>query len=280
MNSAAICAVLLLLVGCGQNASKGSEFSNGLNLREVHKAQHETKNKPPAPNEKWFDPDQLDTTIVFSNGLKVTLYPSEVLDIEPYFIDQPILDSISAKHTNSHLMALAIEKHLLPGRQGFVIRDSSGLWLLLFNGQWKLLSPKPNTEETDHTFEHHFVEHGYYSIFTQWTEGGGFKLFSRATGIATPIYGRPYFSPSGEYVLSVSADIEAGYSANGFQLFRNCYGELKLLATYKSDIWGPYSAKWLNDSQFVMKNMALGFEKGQTEYLDFCTQVDIDEFWE
>lgn len=271
--------LLLLLGSCGQKTNSNSPFGKS-KISGESQASNQTEAKPPAPEEKWFDPEKLDTTMVFPNGIKFILKPAQELDIEEYYIDQQALDSISARHTNSHLLALDIEKHKLKDNRDFVKRDSSDLWLKPFNGRWQLMTLNPNNEEADNTFEHHFQEWGYYSIRVQWGEGNGYKIFSRSNGQVTEMFGRPYFSENGEYVLSVNNDIEAGYSDNGFQLFRNCYGDLKLLATYKTDVWGPYSAKWTGENRLVLKSQALSYHQAQEGYIDFYTEVEFDEFWE
>ena len=97
-------------------------------------------------------------------------------------------------------------------------------------------------------------------------------MINDSSGIVTNIIGKPYFSDNGKYVLSISADIEAGYSDNGFQLFKNENGILKLIAQYDPKVWGISSINWTNDYQLIMK--CFTFNENMN-FLNFYVKLEI-----
>jgi len=226
-------------------------------------------------NKRWFEPATLDTTLNFSFRTQLSLKHSDSVFINEYFLDNETLDSITKTFDNRYLEALAIEKHLLKTNSEFFKRDSKGLYVKLKNGDWKLLTLDQMSDEADNTFEHFFKEFGYYSIRVQWGEGNGYKLVNYVDGTVTPIFGRPYFSPNGLYIISVNFDIEAGYSENGFQLFRIKNGQLQHLGDFKPTSWGPISAKWLDNNMLILKNQTIDENNGNSHFIDFYSELRI-----
>ncbi|MDH5474584.1 MAG: hypothetical protein OEX22_02720 [Cyclobacteriaceae bacterium] len=225
--------------------------------------------------EQWFEPMLLDTTLNFSNNVYLTLKHSDSIFYNEYFLDSKIIDSLTKPHNNRHIEALEIERYLLKTQSNHVKRDSSGLHVKLKHGDWRLLSLDPLADEADNTFEYYFSDIGFYSIRVQWGEGNGYKLINHIDGTETNLFGRPYFSPDGHYVISVNMDFEAGYSQNGFQLFRNENGKLKHLGNYEPSEWGPYSAKWIDNYRLILKNQTFDFKNVNIDYLDFYAELRI-----
>lgn len=94
--------------------------------------------------------------------------------------------------------------------------EPSSLDLKWKNGNWLRVPVDTLVDEVGNSFEHYLKEYGYYSIRTQWFEGNSFKLVNDVSGEITNLFGRPYFSPNGNFVISINLDLEAQYSANGF----------------------------------------------------------------
>ncbi|MTI29274.1 hypothetical protein E1171_00445 [Cytophagales bacterium RKSG123] len=166
----------------------------------------------------------------------------------------------------------------------FVRKDENGVSLKMQNGNWKPITLDENKDEAGNTFEYYFKDFGFYSVRTQWGEGNGYKLINDSSGKITDLIGRPYFSPNGTFILAVNFDIEAGYSWNGFELFRNDNGQLKKLGIYEPDKWGPYAVKWIDNNRlilknqtfdFILKNQTLKFRNSDMPYMDFYGELEI-----
>jgi hypothetical protein len=269
-----ITLITAFLIGCEQVEKNKAETKAGGKDKTSNQA---IKKSPSADSkeEKGFTPSTLDTILTFQNNLQLTLKVTDSVYINEYFIDNKILDSLIKPFNNRHLEALAIEKYLLRNNDRYAKRDSNGLYVNLQNGEWKLLTVDFEKDEADNTFEYFFKDFGYYSVRVQWGEGNGYKLVNYSNGNITHLFGRPYFSDSGEFVIAVNADIEAGYSQNGFQLFRNIDGELQHLGDYEPSAWGPMAAKWIGKDKLILKNQTLQSKNDEWEYIDFYAEVEI-----
>lgn len=226
-------------------------------------------------NEKWVESTKIDTTLIFKNAHIVNLKNTDSILISEYYLKNKIIDSLTSKYNNSHQKALEIEKHLLKENEKFVKKDSFGLHLKMKNGNWKLIDLKINSDESDNTFEYYFQEFGFYSVRTQWSEGNGYKLINDTDGKVTDLFGRPYFSINGNFLVSVNADIDAGYSRNGFQLFKNKNGEIENLGSYEPNGWGFISAKWIDSNNVIFRNETFGIKNGIMDYVYYYTKMEI-----
>ncbi len=274
----------LIILGCKQKVKENSDSSNFEPIKKIEivseKQQNDEINKldeiKESKIERWFEPNDLDTILLFKNSHSLKLKNTDSIFISEYFLGNEILDSLTKFHNNSHRKALDIENYLLKSNNQFAKKDSLGLHLKMKDGEWKLISVNFNKEEADNTFEHYFQEFGFYSVRTQWSEGNGYKLINDTVGEVYNLFGRPYFSENGQYVISVNVDIEAGYSSNGFQLFQNINGKLTNLGVFEPDGWGPYSAKWIDNSTVILKNETVEFKDGKMNYIDFYSELKIN----
>ena len=216
-----------------------------------------------------------DTSFYFSDQHLITLKITDSVRMEEYFLDAHTMDSLTEGHTNRYMEALEIEKHLLKTNSGRVRKDSNGLHLKMQNGDWMLVTVDSLTDEVFNTFEFYFRDPGFYSVRTQWYEGNGYKLICDRTGKITNLFGRPYFSPNGIYMIAVNADVDAGFSNNGFQLFRISNGYPEMLGFYEPESWGPYMVKWIDDHRLVMKNETVVSDEETMSYLDFYGELTI-----
>jgi len=268
---------LLLFSGC-ERVNKNVENHDATtthNSRSIIKSDNEIHSKGTVESIRLFEPATLDTILNFSFKTQVVLKHSDSVSINEYFLDNKILDSLSSQFDNRHLEALAIEAYLLKTNSEWAKRDSKGLYIKLKNGAWKLLPLDEMLDEADNTFEYFFKELGYYSIRVQWGEGNGYKLVNYTDGAITHISGRPYFSPDGRYVITVNFDIGAGYSENGFQLFKVTKKGLQLLGAYNPDTWGAVSVKWLDNSRLILRNVTEEIGDDYAGYLNFYAELKI-----
>jgi hypothetical protein len=275
MNRKIILSVLIIIVSsCGQvDEKKQTEvISEKEDKAQIQINPNKAKEKK---IERWFEPSTLDTIFDLENNISLTLKQADSINITEYFLDNKIIDSLIKPFDNRHLEALEIEKYILKTNSDVARKDSLGLSLKLKDGSWKLLALDPMTDEADNTFEYNFTDFDFYSVRVQWGEGNGYKLISALNGEETNLFGRPYFSKNGQYVISVNVDIEAGYSENGFQLFKNNKGKLVKVFSYTPNGWGPFSIKWTDQNTLIMKNETVEFENGEMKYIEFYSELKI-----
>ncbi len=247
---------LTLLFSCQMNNSKKNLEKTKFNQSKILKNNHE---KISFENNKPNEEIKADSILKFKERVKILLELTDSTSMPDYFASQRDVDSINNNFDNSHRSALAAEKYLIKNNPfNNVKKDSIGLFLKI-NGYWKLFEPNPNNDEADLIFEHYFKEFGYYSIYVQWGEGNGYKIINEETGEVQNLYGRPYFSPTGKYMISISGDIIAQYSANGFELFKTENNSLRYLGNFDPEDWEPSDLKWMNNHEFILEGMTYNF---------------------
>ncbi|MFN3556441.1 MAG: hypothetical protein ACK4VN_10790 [Bacteroidales bacterium] len=253
---------LIIYTACGDNSNKKPIETETEELSEI-------------AYQIWFNPTELDTTFYISNKFTVSLKHSQPVNIEEYFLNKSILDSLNKHFKNSYLKALEIEKLKLKLNQEFAKRDTIGLQLKLTSGEWILVEPNEEISDVAYTFEYFFKDFGFYSIRVQDIEGFGYFLLNAENETKTQIIGRPYFSPNGEFIISINFDIEAGYNYNGFQLLNNNNGNLTILFTYDPGSWGPVSAIWIDNNSLLVKNKTIEFKSRHERYVEFYSVLTI-----
>ena len=276
MKNGIVLSVLIILVSsCGQ-VNKKSQTEIGPEKSDTIQTPVESIGTKELKQERWFEPSTLDTLFKLTANIQLTIKLTDSIYIQEYILDNKTLDSISSLYDNWHLRSLAIENYSLEKNKNYIKSDTTGLSIKMRSGKWKLITLDPTKDEVDTTFEYYFKEYGFYSVRTQWGEGSGYKLINDMTGEITNLFGRPYFSPNGKYIVSVNADIEAGYSENGFQLFQNRKGELLHLSNYEPSTWGPMKAIWMDSNTVVTKNVTMEIKNGISDYLYFYSSMRIE----
>ncbi len=238
--------IFILLASCGQNRDNTSNLITEENLRQDSKQNQTTLHKeiPSKRNYRYFEPTSIDTILDFSEDLSLQLKYSDSTTIQPYYKDQNIIDSLAKSYGNFYERAQAIENYRLQRCGDQVKRSGDTIFTRLINGTWASITPNPETIEAGNTFEYYFKDEGFYLIRTQWSEGSEYKLINHLDGRITPIWGIPYFSPDSRYMISVNGDIDAGYTPNGFQIFKLNNSRLKLMGSFEPVLWEPGAAEW------------------------------------
>jgi hypothetical protein len=219
-------------------------------------------------------PTAIDTTLIFPN-LIIELNSIQAQDFDEYYLPNQLIDSLSRDYGNFYNKSLSVEKFLMKRFGSRVMRNGQDLSVKLDNDEWMLLENNSDFDESGHTFEYYFEQFGLYSIRVQWGEGNAYKLVRAKTGDITNIIGRPYFSPEGTKIMALGNDIEAGYSANGFQLLKNENGEIKEIGSFYPSDWGCKSARWLSNNELILKNETFEFDDPEMDYFDFYTELKI-----
>lgn len=91
-------------------------------------------------------------------------------------------------------------------------------------------------------------------VFEAWYyESHDFIVVNRNTGEMTHTWGMPQLSANKTYLASCNLDMEAGFTPNGIQIFKNTDQGLQLLFSKELDAWGPDEVKWINDNILYLK---------------------------
>jgi len=259
--------IIVLTISCKQNKSQITEDSVinidedrwGTDIQSVELEKTE--------NDITFKPSKIDTILKLNDKIQLSITNTDSINVPEYFIHKGTIDSLFKPYNNRHSESKVLEKYIIQRDIEIAKRDSSGLHVKLINGEWKVLTLDPLTDESDNTLEHFFKKHGFYNIRVQWGEGNGYKLVNYKNGIVTKLKGKPFFSPNGKYIITVNADIDAGYSYNGIQLFENKNGDIKEIGNYEPTDWGPLSAKWIDNNKLIVKNHT--FTPANTDGIDY-----------
>lgn len=198
-----------------------------------------------------FSLDKIDTIINFK---------------ENYSIKISLCDSIQFDDSKETIKTIDSD---------FVKIYKKGLQLKLKDGTWKQFLPDKRVDELEFAFKNYFADFGYYLFETYIYEGSGFRLVNDSTGADTYIIGEPYFSPNGQSVISINEDLEAGFSANGLELFLNNKDRLQNLGFFEPELWGPTNVKWIDNETFILKNKTSDLNVNNEKAITFFTKVQI-----
>lgn len=232
--------------------------------------------KPANKDEQAFELVDLDTSIFLSDTIYVNIKYLDTSFTTSYFTDQYIIDSLTENIDHHYTKAKVIQDHQLRSVTGSVKYDTSSISLKLANGNWEHLI-SDTTEISDYyLFERYFKKLGYYSVFVQMYEGSYYIMVSEKSGTKTYLLGRPYFSPSGKYMISTNADLEAGYTKNGFDLYYNVDGELQLLTKLEPKDWAPTNVLWLDDNHLLINCYILNYQ-GDNFYKYFTIKLTVND---
>lgn len=150
---------------------------------------------------------------------------------------------------NTHRCARAIERRQLVTGPSFVRRAGDTLTLGLSAGDSVRLVDGDCCEGNplSYSFIGYLEPIRRYVVHGQYYEGDTHLLIHRTTGRSVSAWALPVPSPAFERVVSASADIEAGYNRNGFQVWRvKEDGTLEPEFELEPSAWGPTEPEWLD----------------------------------
>jgi len=135
-----------------------------------------------------------------------------------------------------------------------VSRTPEGLIFQLKNGQAKIL--KDNTDFEDEEFVRHFFlsswnDIGQWQVLSMYNESFSYLLIDQTEGTETSIWSDPAFSPDKKFFLTASADIDAGFIPNGFQLWS--VKNKKPVKVWEKELtdWGADNLIWTRDNYVI-----------------------------
>jgi len=114
----------------------------------------------------------------------------------------------------------------------------------------------------------------YVTLYRQFWEGGASSIMDRQTGVEFELDGFPTFSPDGQWVATVDADLAATFSPNVLRIYRVLPSGLSLVYDAKPDGWGPEAwgavdALWTSPTS--LQYMHATFECFENRHKSFYT---------
>ncbi|WP_295129018.1 hypothetical protein [uncultured Chitinophaga sp.] len=93
---------------------------------------------------------------------------------------------------------------------------------------------------------------GQWVVLGMYYESAAYLLISKETGDTTYTMGTPVLSPDKKYFMCCNADLEAQFTPNGIQLFRNTKVP-ELVEEVSLEKWGPEALKWIDQQHILIK---------------------------
>lgn len=178
---------------------------------------------------------------------------------------------------NWHIRAEKIESYLTSKFGQYFFATDSTLVLKLSDGNTILFPKWDNIRDEGYNLEHYFDNIGYFLLRVQWSEGNCWMLVNRKNGSKKYINGLPYISKDHKKILAINADLEAGYSFNGIELYTILADSLRTEFSKETE-WGPIDVKWISSNQFLVRREHLNIDSitGKQENVIDYRRVTIE----
>ena len=103
-------------------------------------------------------------------------------------------------------------------------------------------------------------EIGQYVVYGSFYEWYNYALIDKTTGDTTWTCGEPVVSVDKKYFICGNADLEAGFTFNGIELYENVH-KPKLICRRELQNWGTTSIKWKSSNILFVQGLKFGSEK-------------------
>ena len=155
------------------------------------------------------------------------------------------------------------ERHALARAAGRVRREGGVLVFQIAGGRELRFA-----DEWSDSFDH--VQHRYLGpipglpievLALDYYEGGQYLAVHRESGDTTYLDALPLAAPDGGWVLTASADLEAGYAPNRLTIYRVTSDGLELAWREETgdygatDSWGAVEARWLDSATVAFERL-------------------------
>ncbi|MEO6305610.1 MAG: hypothetical protein ABIP51_20780 [Bacteroidia bacterium] len=140
---------------------------------------------------------------------------------------------------------------------GAVFRENDTLILKCNNG--KIIRLKNIRSEEDNMEFYNFIglnkDINAYIITRSLYEAFDVWLINKQTGDSLITIGFPAVSPDKKKFVCTNVDLEAAFSSNGIELFKNEDNKYTSVGFRELNDWGPERAMWKNDTTLIIKAM-------------------------
>lgn len=199
------------------------------------------------------DPTQTDSIVPAVAATLVVLTERDTVTINGILyniadITQAEFDAVPGYHRSPEN-----EKENIAQYAGKVSRTGDSLVLKLENDSTAVL--KTNRSDDDNYANYHFLDYmpplKAYLVYMEGYEYDTYLLVDANTGRLTYTIGIPQLSPDKKMFVSGNADLVAGFTTNGFELFRMGKDSIERMQERQPEKWGPEVIKWKDARSFV-----------------------------
>lgn len=166
----------------------------------------------------------------------------------------------AAEYNNTYIRAFEgpEEEHLKQDAVK-VRRQGHKLFFKCENGKEAVLENRltDGEDHVEYTYLGQLSDKSYYVISANFYEWYNYFLINEVNGDTTWLRGLPILSPNGKMILSGNADLIAGFTDNGYELYRITNDGLMLLGTRELLTWGPEATYWKNDSELMVRRIVI-----------------------
>lgn len=147
-----------------------------------------------------------------------------------------------------------------------VSRYGDSLILKPENGEMIVLENIPMENDSDFESANYYFQgdvpnSNYWEVFSIGYEYHWYVLVNKTTGDTTLTRGPAAFSETRKYVMTGNPDLEAAFTYNGLELFETKSEELIVIGKMEIPDWGPFSIKWISDSQVLITSGKIDYNQ-------------------
>jgi hypothetical protein len=163
-----------------------------------------------------------------------------------------------------------------------IVINSDSIDIRLTNGDYLTLKNKIDDEQfLGYSFLHYNSELNNYVLWENWLEAGHPIMVNGTTGKVTSIYGEIFATNKKQTLTAnVAADIGAGWTPNGIQVFEiqnnNYYQLFEFDPTLVlNEEWGPIDVRWKNDNTILLECIRHNEEGGHFTFYKMIQFKDL-----
>lgn len=203
-------------------------------------------------DEPWLKVGTADGTQGWIYGGAVR-FNEPKLDKNPSPYDACFQQFYDQGYNEYNTCAKRVRKSQLKQDSRYLTQLGKGLSINLFNGETKVFKPTATTGENPgegysaYDYMYYIPQMGFFVIGALGYEYYEYQLVNDKIGNTISIWGYPKPSPDYRHLIVTNADLEAGFTTNGIQLFGFVNNRFKLLWQEELDDMEPHLAKWMDE---------------------------------
>lgn len=148
-----------------------------------------------------------------------------------------------------------------------VERIGESLQFKLKNGETKIFKDSESSEDEEYvryTFIKSWDDVGQWQVLSMYNESFSYLLIDQMDGAESIIWGDPAFSPDKKYFVTGSADIDAGFIPNGFQLWT--FKDNKPFKVWEKELtdWGADNLIWTSNNDIIGEQIYRDADLGES----------------
>jgi len=150
----------------------------------------------------------------------------------------------------------------------------------LLSGETTLLANNEKEEEEYIAYDYRFYipQMSFFVVRANLHEGGEYVLINDKTGKLTTIAGYPRPAPGYRHLLTVNADLEAGFEFNGFQLWSYTDDGFKKILERDLRDYAPTTARWIDKQTAEIRVQPASHDKSREPKLMILKQGEDGEW--